>query len=373
MTTEPQLPRAARIFVAFVPLLRANGFAVAPEQTTTFLAAIELLGPSSIEHVRQAALATLAPPPERRATFDRLFDLHFRGSEAIARDDEGEDDETVRLQEEGRGDEEPLLSDDANESGLTATRSEALVERRFGATSSTDALRRLTREAPRRLPRRRGHRRMRARRGPFADLRRTLRDSVRSDGEILRLGHMKRRQRPRKMLLLIDVSGSMKSRTEENMKLAHALVQAAPNVEVFTFGTRLTRITRPLRLKRREQAMNAAAHLVSDWDGGTRIGDALQAFLAVPRFGGYARGAAVVIVSDGLERGETDALRDAVAKLSRRAWRLSWLTPLATSPGFRPQTEALVAIERFVDDLVDGGSSASIVAHILALGRRRAA
>ncbi|NUR13164.1 MAG: VWA domain-containing protein, partial [Bradyrhizobium sp.] len=216
-------------------------------------------------------------------------------------------------------------------------------------------------------------RRMRARRGPVADLRRTLRDSVRSDGEILRLGHMKRRQRPRKMLLLIDVSGSMKSRTEDNMKLAHALVQAAPNVEVFTFGTRLTRVTRPLRLKRREQAMNAAAHLVSDWDGGTRIGDALQAFLAVPRFGGYARGAAVVVVSDGLERGETDALRDAVAKLSRRAWRLSWLTPLATSPGFRPQTEALIAIERFVDDLMDGGSSASIVAHILALGRRRAA
>ena len=89
--------------------------------------------------------------------------------------------------------------------------------------------------------------------------------------------------------------------------------------------------------------------------------------------GGYARGAAVVIVSDGLERGETDALADAVAKLSRRAWRLSWLTPLATGPGFRPQTEALIAVERFVDDLVDGGSSASIAAHILALGRRRAA
>jgi uncharacterized protein len=174
-------------------------------------------------------------------------------------------------------------------------------------------------------------------------------------------------------LLLIDVSGSMKTRTEENMKFAHTLVQAAPNVEVFTFGTRLTRITRPLRLKRREQALKAAAYVVSDWDGGTRIGDALQAFLAVPRFGGYARGAAVIIVSDGLERGEPDTLRDAVAKLSRRAWRVSWLTPLASGPGFRPQTEALVAIERFVDDIVDGGSSASIVAHVLALGQRRVA
>jgi len=367
-----QLPRAVRVFVSFVALLRANGFAVAPEQTTAFLAAIGLLGPRSLEHIRLAGLATLAPPPERRATYDRLFDLHFRGSDAIERAD-GEDEEIVRLQEEGRGEDEPLLADEANESGLAAARAEALVERRFAQVSTNDALRRLSRGAPARLPRRRGHRRRRARRGPFADLRRTLRESVRNDGEVLRLGRLRRRTRPRKILLLIDVSGSMKSRTEENMKLAHALSQAAPNVEVFTFGTRLTRVTRALRLKRREQALNAAANLVSDWDGGTRIGDALQAFLAVPRFGSYARGAAVVVVSDGLERGDPAALRDAVAKLSRRAWRVSWLTPLATAPGFRPQTEALIAIQRFVDDLVDGGSSEAVVSHLLSLGRRGAA
>jgi uncharacterized protein len=368
---ELQLPRPARIFVSFVALLRGNGFAVAPEQTTAFLAAIELLGPRSLEHIRRAGLATLAPPPERRATYDRLFDIHFRGSEAIERA-EGEDEEAIRLQEEGRGENESPLSDEANESGLAAARAEALVGRRFAQDTTSDPLRRLSRQAPARLPRRRGHRRMRARRGPFSDLRRTLRDSVRNDGEVLRLGRLKRRLRPRKMLLLIDVSGSMKARTEENMKLAHALLQAVNNAEAFTFGTRLTRVTRPLRLKRREQALSAAAHLVSDWDGGTRIGDALQAFLAVPRFGGYARGAAVIIVSDGLERGDVSALRDAVAKLSRRAWRVSWLTPLATGPGFQPQTEALIAIQRFVDDLVDGGSSGAIVSHLLSLGRKAA-
>ncbi|MDH2384017.1 VWA domain-containing protein [Bradyrhizobium sp. CER78] len=372
MSDDLKLPRAARTFVTFAALLRANGFSVAPEQTTSFLAAIELLGPRSLEHIRQAGLATLAPPPERRATFDRLFDIHFRGADAIEQA-EGEDEETVRLQEEGRGDDEPPLADEANESGLAAARAEALVERRFAQVPTSDPLRQLSREAARRLPRRRGHRRRRARSGPFADLRRTLRDSVRNDGEVLRLGRMRRRQRPRKILFLIDVSGSMKARTEENMRLGHALVQAAGNVEVFTFGTRLTRVTSALRLKRREQALNAASFLVSDWDGGTRIGDALQAFLAVPRFGGYARGAAVVIVSDGLERGDPAALRDAVAKLSRWAWRVSWLTPLATSPGFKPQTEALIAIQRFVDDLVDGGSSAAVVAHLLSLGTRRAA
>src|SRR6266849_1489690 len=367
-----QLPRAARAFVSFVALLRANGFAIAPEQTTAFLEAIALLGPRGPEDIRQAGLATLAPPPERRAAYDLLFRIHFLGGEEI-RGDEGEDDEVVRLQEEGRGDEEPQLSDEANESGEMAVRAEALAERRFGPGGPSAALRRLAREAPSRLPRRRGHRRMRARRGPWADLRRILRESTRNAGEVMRLGRLKRRARPRKMLLLIDVSGSMKARSEDNLRLAHTLVQATWNVEVFTFGTRLTHLTRALRLKRREQALAAAAHLVSDWDGGTRIGDALQAFLAVPRFGGYARGAAVVILSDGLERGDLSALRDAVAKLSRRAWRLSWLTPLAVGPRFVPQTEALIAIRRFVDDMVDGGSSAAVVAHVLSLRQRRAA
>jgi uncharacterized protein len=362
MSEAPQLPHAARAFVSFVALLRANSFAIAPEQTTAFLEAIALLGPRGPEDIRQAGLATLAPPPERRATYDLLFQIHFLGGQEIG-GDQGEDEEVVRLQEEGRGDEEPLLADEANESGEMAVRAETLAERRLGAGGPNEALRRLAREAPMRLPRRRGHRRMRARRGSWADLRRTLRELTRNDGEVMRLGRLKRRARPRKLLLLIDVSGSMKARSEDNLRLAHTLVQA----------TRLTRVTRALRLKRREQALAAVAHLVSDWDGGTRIGDALQAFLAVPRFGGYARGAFVVILSDGLERGDLSALRDAVAKLSRRAWRLSWLTPLAAGSGFVPQTEALIAIRRFIDDMADGGSSAAVVGHVLSLRQRRAA
>jgi uncharacterized protein len=371
VSEQPDLPRAARTFVAFVSLLRANGFAIAPEQTIAVLAGVELLGPRGFEDIQQAGLATLAPPPERRAAYDRLFRIHFLGGEEIP-GSEAEDDEVVRLQDEGQG-EAPPLADEANKSGAMATRAEALVERRFGPDSASDALRRLAREAAARLPRRRGHRRRRARRGPWADLRSTLREATRNDGEVMRLPRLKRRSRPRKMLLLIDVSGSMKARSEDNLRLAHTLVQAAPNVEVFTFGTRLTRVTRALRIKRAEQALAAAAHLVSDWDGGTRIGDALQAFLAVPRFGGYARGAAVVILSDGLERGDVSALRDAVARLSRRAWRLSWLTPLAAGAGFVPQTEALIAIRRFVDDMADGGSSATVVTHLLSLRTRRAA
>ena len=371
--SEPNpLPRAARAFVDFVGLLRVHGFAIAPEQTTTFLAAIGLLGPNSLADIRQAGLAALAPPPERRAAYDALFRIHFLDGEDLPRPGT-EDEEMLALQEEGSGQDEPPLADESNESGQTAARTEILVERKFPHGAASEALSRLAREAPRRLPRRRGHRRVRTRRGPWADLRRTLRDSVRNDGEVMRLSRLKRRPRPRKLLVLVDVSGSMKERTEDNLRLAHALSRAAPSVEVFTFGTRLTRVTRPLKLKRREQALAAAAHVVSDWDGGTRIGDALQAFLAVPRFAGYARGAAVLVISDGLERGDVAAMRDAVAKLARRAWRLSWLTPLATTRAFAPQTAGLTAIRPLVDDMVDGGSTAVIVAHILSLNDRRAA
>jgi uncharacterized protein with von Willebrand factor type A (vWA) domain len=358
----------------FVTLLRANGFRIAPEQTMAFLAAIALLGPRGPEDIRKAGLATLAPPAERRATYDLLFGIHFLGEDAPAPGGEADEEEPVRTHDDDRrGEVEPPDADKVNETGETATRAEALAQRRFRPGGASDALRRLAREAPRRLPRRRSYRRIRARRGPVVDLRRMLREAARNDGEVVRLSRLRRRLRPRKLLLLIDVSGSMKALTEENLRLAHALMQAQPRLEAFTFGTRLTRITRSMRLKRREQALQAAAETVSDFDGGTRIGDALAAFLAVPRFGSYARGAATLIVSDGLERGDPLALADAVAKLKRRSWRLSWLTPLARDRNFRPQTEALIAVSRFVDDMVDGSSTPAIVDHLIALTRRRAA
>ena len=116
----------------------------------------------------------------------------------------------------------------SSESGQAATRAEALVERRFGPADAGEALRRLTRQAGRRLPKRLSYRRLRARRGAVVDLRRTLRDATRNDGEFIKLSRLKRRMRPRKVLLLIDVSGSMKARTEDNLRLAHALTQASP-------------------------------------------------------------------------------------------------------------------------------------------------
>lgn len=367
------LPRAARPFVTFPALLRANGFAVAPEQTTAFLAAVGLLGPKSVADIRRAAHATLAPPPERHAAFDALFGAHFLGELEEGEGLVAPDDETVRVQEEREGGAEPLLSDEVNEAGQDATAVEALSVRRFGTASDVEVLRRFARAAPAHLPRRPGHRRMRARRGDYFDTRRTLREAVRNDGDVMRLRRLKRRLRQRRILLLIDVSGSMKERTETHLRIAHALAHAVERIEVFTFGTRLTRVTRAMKLRNREQALAATSTVVSDWDGGTRIGDALRAFLSVPRFAGYSRGAIVLVLSDGLERGDPAAMRDAVTRLSRLAWRVSWLTPLAADPNFTPQTEGLKAILPLVDDLADGSSVGAICAHVLNLERNTAA
>ena len=176
---------------------------------------------------------------------------------------------------------------------------------------------------------------------------------MRNDGDVMQLRRLKRRPRQRRVLLLIDVSGSMKERTEPHLRIAHALAHAVERIEVFTFGTRLTRVTRAMRL----QAPRAGAR--RDLGHRQRLGRrhahrrcACARSSRVPRFAGYSRGAVVLILSDGLERGDPAAMREAVTRLSRLAWRVSWLTPLAADPNFKPQTEGLKAILPLVDDLV---------------------
>lgn len=363
MTLEP----AADIFVRFAALLRAHGFAAATDQTTSFLSAITLLGPRSMADIRRAAHALFAPPPERHPEFDALFDAHFLGRADLVLADGEADEEETRVRDAVAGAPEPPDPHGLNQAGQAATTAEMLAARGLAALDEADILRQFARALPSRLPRRRGRRLAAARSGRVPDLRRSLRESVRTDGDVATLRRRRRKLRQRAILLLIDVSGSMKDRTDAHLRFAHALAHAAERMEVFTLGTRLTRITRAIRLRRREQALDAVAATVADWDGGTRIGDALQAFLAVPRFGGYARGAAVMIVSDGLERGDPTALINAVGRLARRAWRLSWLSPLANDDRSRPQTEALAAILPLLDDLAPAASTEALCAHALSL------
>lgn len=358
------LPPAIRPFVAFPALLRTNGFAVAPDQTMTFIEGIGLLGPRSITDIRRAAIALLAIPRDREEEFNALFDAFFLGH-ALPAALPGEEEDADAHEPDG-GTAEAELGDDER-SGQEAALSERLGHRTLG-DGSEDALARFARMAPVRLPMWRSRRFLPARHGSRLDMRRTLRDAVRRDGEVLELSERRRRLRQRRIVLLIDVSGSMAERTEESLRFAHALVEAGERVEVFTLGTRLTRITTALCVRRRGKALARASGLIADIDGGTRIGEALQSFLAVPRYAGFARGAAIVVLSDGLERGTPDAMTDAVRRLARTAWRIDWLTPLA-GESFAPRTEALSAILPHLHALGDGRGTEAIVSHVLEMAR----
>ncbi len=363
------LPRPLTPFLSFAQALRAAGFLAAPEQTQSFIAAVGLIGPRSLLDVRRAAHATFGPWPERREEFDALFDEIFLGR-VLTAPAPGDPEDMPNAFDAGAF--EPILApEDEQPSGAEASVAERLFARRF-ADDENEALRAFAKDLPHALPRRRA-RRMRRGKGRMADPRRTFRHMMRRDGEVARLLRRTRKERQRRVLLLIDISGSMKSGTDGALRLAHSLVNAGEQVEVFTIGTRLTRVTRALRRRNREQALELASGLVADWDGGTRLGDALQVFLSVPRFAGFARGAYVVVISDGLERGGPDTLRQAMERLDGLAWSVLWLTPLASDSHFQPRTEALRAIAPMIDRLGDGSSPQAIAGEILdfAKGSRR--
>ncbi|MGR3501166.1 vWA domain-containing protein [Pseudaestuariivita sp.] len=353
-------------FFALASALRAAGFAVAPDQTQGFVAAVGLLGPDGLEDVRSAALALFAIPPERRAEFDAIFDAIFAGREVMA-DAEGDDDEVDAVEPDDSSLEVEI--EEAEEpTGEEATAAERLAAR--GVAGGEDAaLAVFARQADARLPRRLSYRRKSVKRGDRIDLRRALKEAARRDGEVMRLPETRRKQRQRKIVLLIDVSGSMKERSDAHLRFAHTLVQSAERAEVFTLGTRLTRMTQTLAPVDQTRALARAGAALADLDGGTRLGEALSAFLAVPRYAGFARGALVAVLSDGLERGNPALMVEATRRLSRLAWRLHWLTPLAADPAYRPATAAMAGILPWLDDLSDGSTLGTISHQLLTAAR----
>ena len=371
------MPEASRAFVEFAQVLRRNNFAVSPDQTMGFIEAIGLLGPNSVEDIRRAAIAMLAIPRDRFGEFNALFDGFFLGR-VMAVPAPAEEDESVEALDAGIGTQDiEIDSADDEETGDEASRAETLSHRTFPPRDASRVLTSFSRRLPGRLPLRRSQRWQRNRRGEGFDLRRNMRKALARDGEFFELFRRRRKLKQRPITLLLDVSGSMKEQSEEFLHLAHIVVQRSERAEVFTLGTRLTRVTKALQNRDRNAALADVAGLVADFDGGTRIGDALQAMLSVPRFAVCLRGAAVVVLSDGLERGDPGAMVDAVARISRSAWRLDWLSPLASSEDFEPRTEALRLSLGYFDSLAGAGNVEIVADHILSLAsapqRRRAA
>jgi hypothetical protein len=218
-------------------------------------------------------------------------------------------------------------------------------------------------------PRRRSPRRGPSHRGEI-DPRRTLREQLRLAGEPGPLSHRRRRTRARRIVLLVDVSGSMAPYADSLLRLGHRMSQAASGpVEVFTIGTRLTRVTTALSLRDPEEALKVAGQTVPDWSGGTRLGESIRVFTM--RWGqrGMARGSVVVIASDGWERGDPQLLGEQVARLRRLAHAVIWMSPHRGKAGYQPVQGGIAAALPHVDHLLAGHSLASfaellkVVAH----------
>ncbi|MHC1558794.1 vWA domain-containing protein [Actinomycetospora sp. C-140] len=353
-------------FVAFTRLVRNAGVPVTTDRVAAYLQALRLSDLTSQVATYWAGRLTLCADPDDVVRYDHAFFAWFssdprdqrmgrpgppkpRISTMAALTDpppgsgEGEDEETPELRVAASGEE--------------VLRDRDIAELSIGEREHLKQLLALLRPAP---PRRRARRRRPARRGE-PDPRRTLRAALANGGEIGDLRRRARRERPRRVVLLIDVSGSMSPYADTLLRFAHVVTRRTPQaVETFTLGTRLTRVTRELRQRDPERALVDAGKAIPDWSGGTRLGEVLRAFL--DRWGqrGVARRAVVVVFSDGWERGGAELLGEQAARLARLAHRVVWVNPHAGKRGYAPVQGGIAAALPHVDRLLAGHSLATL-------------
>lgn len=349
------------ILLGFTRALRAAGVPVTPDRARSFLVATSLVGLADPSAVYVAGEATLCASPDDLTRYAQVYEAYFNSRDGLPRPRARDEQETVMFSDfgtgEGEGEEDP-----GEESLVRASASEAEVlrHRDVAALSPAERARLAAMFATLRprAPRRRTARHQSWHRGEV-DARRTLRASLRQMGEPAEIAWRRRGNKPRRIVLLIDVSGSMSGYADALLRLAHRLTQTCGAVETFTLGTRLTHVTRALRGRDVERALIAAGETVPDWSGGTRLGETLQAFL--DRWGqrGMARGAVVVIFSDGWERGDPSRLGEQMARLKRVAHRVIWVNPHRGKEGYQPVQQGVVAALPYVDDFVAGHSLAT--------------
>lgn len=348
---------AEQRLVEFPQQLRRAGVAVDAAASADFLTALTRVRPDNLTGFQRLARLTLVRRPEDFAVFDAVFAAHFLGAVPPPPRNTA-DEEEVSESDQMLGTDGPVLVADGAGGGRSTSLDEGRGRRAFGGTqpSETQQLLHFARTLSEAVPPVTLRRRHPATRGDRLDLRRTLAGARRTGGEAVRLFWSTRPERPRRLMLLVDVSGSLKDHSPRLLRIARAAVRSGVRTEAFTFATRLTRVTKALARRDGDAALSALAGIVTDADGGTRIGASLTTLLADPRHQALMRGAVVVVVSDGLERGDPEEMRHGVERLARLAFRLVWLTPLAASPDYRPQTRAMRAIAPHLDLLDDATS-----------------
>ncbi len=346
----------------FGRILRGAGLDVHTGRMIDLARALQVIDLASRPDVHHACRALLVHRQEEIATFDRLFDAFWRAAHLSAAPPPAADAPSAHEPPRtsipgavGTADVEP--DDDADETagerqrvwsdaailarkdfGTLTAQEESTARAAIATLTWTPGARRTHRWTP-------GH-------GRTVDLRRALAASLRTGGEVLTLPRRERQMRPRPLLVLCDVSGSMERYSRMLLHFAHAVAARDRRVEAFLFSTQLTRITHDLRARRIDDALAAVGQVVPDWSGGTRIGEALRLLQQTWRRRVLHGGTVVLIISDGWDRGDPDILREQMARLQRSCHRVIWLNPLIGTVDYAPLTRGLQAALPFVDDFL---------------------
>ncbi|GAA5159168.1 VWA domain-containing protein [Amycolatopsis dongchuanensis] len=358
MTTTDPLPA----LVGFATALREAGVPANPQRVQAYLNAVEQVDLADINHLYWAGRVTLCADPDDLPRYDDAFAQWF------AAEPPGPKPVTVAKEKKARmaamsgepaGDGQ--AEDQADELRVAATDTELLRQRDLAELTAAERrhLRELLAVLKPVPPVKRSLRRRPARKGTL-DPDRTLRGML-AQGEIVKLARRAKATRPRRVVLLLDVSGSMSPYADSLLRFAHVVVRSAPaSTEVFTLGTRLTRVSRQLRQRDPERAMLGAGQAVPDFAGGTRLGETLRIFL--DRWGqrGIARRAVVVVFSDGWERGDPSLLGEQLARMRRLAHAVLWVNPHAGRAGYAPVQSGIAAALPHLDHLLAGHSLATL-------------
>ncbi|GAA2127621.1 vWA domain-containing protein [Nocardioides bigeumensis] len=365
------------ILVGFARALAASGVPVTLDRTQGYLEAASIVGVDDRRATYWAGRATLCAGPDDRARYDQVFDAYFNARDGLPRSRPASEPTPVSSMslEDDDAAEGDADSDDQDHVRALASETEVLRHRDVAAMTPAEKQRlaALFASLSLRPPTRRTARHQRWHRGEI-DATRTLRASLRRLGEPAEIARRRRGRRPRRVVLLVDVSGSMTAYADALLRLAHRFTVSTGStsgrarVETFTVGTRLTHLTRALRLRDADRAIVAAGETVPDWSGGTRLGETLRVFL--DRWGqrGMARGAVVVIFSDGWERGDPTLLAEQMQRLHRIAHRVVWVNPHRGKVGYEPVQQGVVAALPWCQDFVAGHSLATFheVAEVIA-------
>jgi uncharacterized protein with von Willebrand factor type A (vWA) domain len=379
--------------LAFARLLRRAGVKTTTGQAMDFVRAIEHIDISRREEFREAARACLVTHKDDLPVFDRLFDLYWRakpeytdgllqqpdpddlielapeeGEEAEetegssiegARGRRLEAIEAIEEAEEGEGSETESLAD-----AFSYSPAEILREKDFADFTEDELaqIRRFMQQLTWQIGRRRSRRKVASPKGRFIDPRRTMRRSLQSGGVPLTLARRQTKTKPRQLVVICDVSGSMDRYSRILLQFIYAVENGMAKVEAFVFGTRLTRVTRLLKHQDIDEAMRRVAREVQDWSGGTRIGQSLQTFNQEWARRVLRNGAVVLIISDGWDRGDPQLLAQEMARLQRSCYRLIWLNPLLGSPRYEPLTRGMQAALPYIDDFMPIHNFASLEA-----------